>query len=75
MEEAEWYGLDLNTACRKLQDIEDNKEPIPLKKLFSEELISEIKKGVTSEVVPLEEAEEEEEGLTYEKHKWIGWRI
>uniref|UniRef100_A0A914MED8 39S ribosomal protein L28, mitochondrial n=1 Tax=Meloidogyne incognita TaxID=6306 RepID=A0A914MED8_MELIC len=75
LEEAEWYGLDLNTACRKLQDIEDNKEPIPLKKLFSEKLISEIKKGVKSEVVPLEEAEEEEEGLTYEKHKWVGWRI
>ncbi|KAL7077768.1 hypothetical protein ACQ4LE_003494 [Meloidogyne hapla] len=75
LEEAEWYGLDLNAACRKLQDIEDSKGPIPLKKIFEEELISELKKQVKSQVVPLEDEEEEEEGLSYKKNKWIGWRI
>lgn len=31
LEETEWVGLDLNEACRKLQDIEDNTKKTPLK--------------------------------------------
>ena len=38
LEEAEWMGLDLNSACTKLQDIEDNTAPIPLKHIFEEKL-------------------------------------
>jgi len=31
LEEAEWVGLDLNAACRKQQDMEDNARSVPLK--------------------------------------------
>lgn len=35
-------GLDLNTACRKLQDIEDNIAPIPLKHVFEKKIREEM---------------------------------
>lgn len=40
-DEAEWIGLDLNEACRKLQDIEEmeRQTPIPLKVTMENELI------------------------------------
>ncbi|KAF7637357.1 hypothetical protein Mgra_00003100 [Meloidogyne graminicola] len=75
-DEAEWYGLDLNSACQKLQCLEDNENPIPLKNVFEEELISELKKGGISEVIPMKK-EEQEKPLEphYPENKWIGWRI
>jgi hypothetical protein len=42
LEEAEWYGLDLNAACRKQQDIEDNMAPRPLKYIFEDQLKKEL---------------------------------
>jgi len=39
LEEAEWACLDLNTACRKLQDLEDNAKPMPLKYVFEQDLV------------------------------------
>lgn len=42
MEEAEWVGLDLNEACRKQQDLEDNLAPVPQKYLFEKELLSKL---------------------------------
>jgi large subunit ribosomal protein L28 len=42
LEEAEWVGLELNEACRKQQDIEDNIAPVPLKHLFEKELLEEL---------------------------------
>lgn len=44
MEEAEWIGLDINEACRKQQDIEDNLAPVPQKYLFEKELIEKLSK-------------------------------
>ncbi|KAI1708883.1 ribophorin II [Ditylenchus destructor] len=40
LEETEWVGLDLNEACRKLQDIEDNTKKTPLKFVFEQELVN-----------------------------------
>uniref|UniRef100_A0AC35U134 39S ribosomal protein L28, mitochondrial n=1 Tax=Rhabditophanes sp. KR3021 TaxID=114890 RepID=A0AC35U134_9BILA len=48
LEEAEWIGLDLNEACRKLQDLEDSLVPLPLKYRFEQELVNDLKKGVAS---------------------------
>uniref|UniRef100_A0A0N5BC79 Large ribosomal subunit protein bL28m n=1 Tax=Strongyloides papillosus TaxID=174720 RepID=A0A0N5BC79_STREA len=48
LEEAEWVGLDLNEACIKLQDIEDDDLPIPLKYRFEKELVDDIKSGKVS---------------------------
>lgn len=44
LEEAEWYGLELNEACRKLQDIEDNTALKPLKYQYEEELLNSLSK-------------------------------
>jgi hypothetical protein len=41
LEEAEWYGLELNEACKRLQDIEDNSKPRPLKEVYEEKLLQE----------------------------------
>ncbi|KHN73389.1 39S ribosomal protein L28, mitochondrial [Toxocara canis] len=45
LEEAEWVGLDLNEACRKLQDIEDSTPAEPLKYQFEQELVEKLRKG------------------------------
>lgn len=45
LEEAEWVGLNLNAACRKQQDIEDNLAPIPEKYKYEEELLSKLGQG------------------------------
>jgi len=45
IEEAQWYGLDLNEACRKQQDLEDNLRPLPLKYVFEKELVDGLRKG------------------------------
>jgi large subunit ribosomal protein L28 len=51
LEEAEWVGLDLNEACRKQQDLEDNTRPEPLKYKFEKELMEQLEAGDA----PLEE--------------------
>uniref|UniRef100_A0A0K0EZZ9 Large ribosomal subunit protein bL28m n=1 Tax=Strongyloides venezuelensis TaxID=75913 RepID=A0A0K0EZZ9_STRVS len=51
LEEAEWVGLDLNEACRKLQDIEDAAIPTPLKYKFEKQLVDDIRSGKISPVV------------------------
>lgn len=48
--EAEWVGLDLNEACKKLQDLEDSTSPVPLKYLYESELVD----GIRSNKIPLE---------------------
>uniref|UniRef100_A0A0N4ZPW4 Large ribosomal subunit protein bL28m n=1 Tax=Parastrongyloides trichosuri TaxID=131310 RepID=A0A0N4ZPW4_PARTI len=48
LEEAEWIGLDLNEACKKLQDIEDSQIPISLKYRFEKELVEDLKAGIIS---------------------------
>lgn len=82
LDEAEWYGLDLNAACRKLQDLEDNAAPRPLKQAFEEELLEELRKEdeeAAKKKQQMEEAEIDEEAdkerPLYPKNKWIGWRI
>lgn len=42
LEETEWFGLDLNTAARKLQDLEDNTKNTPLKYIFEKVLIEKL---------------------------------
>jgi large subunit ribosomal protein L28 len=47
LEEAEWVGLDLNAACRKQQDTEDNSRSVPLKYIYEKQLLEELgKQGV-----------------------------
>lgn len=60
LEEAEWVGLDLNEACRKLQDIEDNTKPEPLKSVFERELWQALIDGRASY---LEEEEKPQESV------------
>ncbi|KAI6180938.1 39S ribosomal protein L28, mitochondrial [Aphelenchoides besseyi] len=55
LEEAEWVGLDLNEACRKLQDIEDNTASKPEKYRYEEELLARLRSGEDS----IDEAEED----------------
>lgn len=45
MEEAEWVGLDLNEACRKQQDLEDNVGPLPEKYQLEKELLQKLEAG------------------------------
>jgi large subunit ribosomal protein L28 len=45
LEEAEWVGLDLNEACRKQQDLEDNTRPEPLKYQLERELMQKLETG------------------------------
>jgi len=42
LEEAEWYGLDLNQACRKLQDLEDGIRHEPLKYRYEDEMVNQL---------------------------------
>ena len=81
LEEAEWYGLPLNDACRRLQDIEDNTAPRPLKYQFEEELVRELKQlGPTGEKKDeaVEKSDEDVEFIDPDAPrptKWIGWKI
>uniref|UniRef100_A0A183BJI2 Large ribosomal subunit protein bL28m n=1 Tax=Globodera pallida TaxID=36090 RepID=A0A183BJI2_GLOPA len=45
LEEADWYGLELNTACRKLQDREDATRAEPMKYAFEQQLIAELREN------------------------------
>jgi large subunit ribosomal protein L28 len=45
LEEAEWVGLDLNEACRKQQDLEDDLAPEPEKYLLERELLQKLESG------------------------------
>ena len=54
LEEAEWVGLDLNAACRKQQDAEDNARSVPLKYVYEKQLLEELGK------LGVEELREEE---------------
>uniref|UniRef100_A0A8R1DQR7 Large ribosomal subunit protein bL28m n=1 Tax=Caenorhabditis japonica TaxID=281687 RepID=A0A8R1DQR7_CAEJA len=45
-EEAEWVGLDLNEAARKLQDIEDSMPPVPLKYSLEKDLVERLRGGL-----------------------------
>uniref|UniRef100_A0A7E4W5I5 Large ribosomal subunit protein bL28m n=1 Tax=Panagrellus redivivus TaxID=6233 RepID=A0A7E4W5I5_PANRE len=49
LEEAEWVGLDLNEACRKQQDIEDNTQKQPLKYQFEQQLLKKLETGEAPE--------------------------
>lgn len=42
LEEADWFGLDLNTAAKKLQDLEDNVKKTPLKYIYEKALIKKL---------------------------------
>ncbi|KAI6220824.1 39S ribosomal protein L28, mitochondrial [Aphelenchoides fujianensis] len=63
LEEAEWVGLELNEACRKQQDLEDNTAPIPEKYLFEQELLQKLRSGEDA----IEQAEEEDLKPKYQK--------
>lgn len=60
LEEVEWIGIDLNEACRKQQDIDDNTKKTPLKYIFEQELVENLAK----ENETLVNESEEEEGTT-----------
>ena len=89
MEEAEWWGLDLNRACRKQQDLEDNAPAKPLKYHFVQQLMKELEEEGYSRQLALAEEDEKkskeddwgewdeelkEREEQYKKTKWIGWR-
>jgi large subunit ribosomal protein L28 len=50
LEEAEWVGLDLNSACRKQQDLEDNSSSVPLKYIYEKKLLEELSKQDVDEL-------------------------
>uniref|UniRef100_A0A914VUS5 Large ribosomal subunit protein bL28m n=1 Tax=Plectus sambesii TaxID=2011161 RepID=A0A914VUS5_9BILA len=43
-EEAEWVGLELNEACKKLQDLEEKAGKMPLKVQFERELVEQLRR-------------------------------
>jgi len=45
LEEAEWIGLDLNEACKKLQNIELATAPEPLKYVYEREMVEKLESG------------------------------
>ncbi|MCP9262201.1 39S ribosomal protein L28, mitochondrial [Dirofilaria immitis] len=45
IEEADWFGLDLNEACRKQQEIEESVKPIPEKYKFELDLVKRLAVG------------------------------
>ncbi|VDP29437.1 unnamed protein product [Soboliphyme baturini] len=48
--EAEWISLDLNEACRKLQDEEEERyKPIPLKEIYEKELVESLRSSRSTE--------------------------
>ncbi|KAL3111573.1 hypothetical protein niasHT_019920 [Heterodera trifolii] len=49
LEEADWYGLELNTACRKLQDLEDNTRAQPMKYAFEKELMAQLQREAAAD--------------------------
>ena len=66
-EEADWVGLDLNEACRKQQDIEDNTMPVPEKHILRQQLLARLASGEE----PLESVDEDDKPA-YQKSLFAG---